>query len=120
MDERRKFVRLGSRFMADYRVVGKNEAHHTLTRNLGGGGISLFAESKLDPGTMLTIDLAFPDRKKSVKFTAEVVWSGALLLENKGSQPREFEIGIRFVDISPEDQKAILQYTTLGSPPSTA
>ena len=115
MEERRKFIRLGLRVNASYKVLETGESHEALTRNVGGGGISLFTEKKLDTDTMLSITITISDRNRPIEFTARVVWSGALILSEGDETPHLFETGVKFVDISPENHAMILQYTAKGS-----
>jgi hypothetical protein len=120
-EDRRRFIRLPSRLNASYKVIGAEPNRNLLTRNTGGGGIGFFTESLLPPGTVLRVELKFPSRKKPVAFTAEVIWSGKLLLEKlEVPQPRAYEVGVRFLDIAPEDQEFLMDYSARSSdePPS--
>ena len=116
MDERRKFVRLSSRLNANYEIIGSGQTRHAMTGNVGGGGASLFTESRLAPGTLLRVEIAADDRPQPVRFTAEVVWSGALLLEDGDARPRAFETGVRFIDISETDRAFLLEAGRLRPP----
>ena len=117
MEDRRQFVRLGLQLNAEYELLGSGAAHSALTRNLGGGGVSLFTEQRLASGTMLRVRLTLPGRPRPIAFTGEVIWSGALLLEDRDAPPRAFETGIRFVDITPEDLVLIATQRGAGSLP---
>ena len=120
-EERRRFVRLPSRLNASYKVIGAEPNRNLLTRNTSGGGIGFFTDSLLPPGAVLRVELKFPSLKNPVTFTAEVVWSGKLLLERQADpHPRAYEVGVRFIDIALEDQEFLMDYSTHGSeePPS--
>jgi c-di-GMP-binding flagellar brake protein YcgR len=117
MDDRRQFIRLSSRLKASCNVLGDNESLGTLTRNVSGGGMSLFTKVRVPTGTVVGIEVFFPGRVAPVRFTAEVVWSGALIQSGEGGEQRAFETGVRFLDIAPEDRAFILQY---ASKPSAA
>jgi len=117
MEERRHFIRLPAHLVTHYTVIGSGPPQASLTRNTSGGGIGFFTESQLAPGTVLEVTVAFPNRQQPLAFTAEVVWSGKLLLARDGEEPRAYETGVRFIEIAPEDQAFIMQYSTSGAPP---
>jgi c-di-GMP-binding flagellar brake protein YcgR len=111
-EERRKFVRLNSRLPVVYKVVGEDQGFSSLTRNVGGGGIALFTEKRLAPGTVLEVEVAFANRPRPVRFTASVIWSGALILQEGDRRPRAYEAGVRFLDVAPADRDFILEYAS--------
>ena len=121
MEERRNFVRLPSRLTATYHIIGVTEDDlAVLTRNIGGGGVAFFTESSLKAGTLLQVEVRFPNRQRPVRFTAEVIWSGELLLGSTDREPRAFETGVRFASISDEDRKFLMRYSTSPSPSRSA
>ena len=120
LEERRRFVRLPARLHASYQIVSVRRHLTSLTRDTGGGGIGFFTESSLAPGTVLEVQVQFPNRQRAVEFTAEVVWSGKLLLDSTDDRPRAFETGVRFLDISSEDQAFIMQYSASNAPSPSA
>lgn len=110
MEERRKFVRLQSRLKAKCWVLGTEEPLSSTSRNIGGGGISLFTKRRLAPGTVLGIEVYFPSRLAPVRFTGEVIWSGELITAGEQDALNTYETGVRFLDITPEDRAYILKY----------
>src|SRR3990167_1788519 len=110
MEERRKFVRLQSRLKSKCWVLGTEEPLSSLSRNIGGGGISLFTKRRLAPGTVLGIEVYFPGRLAPVRFTGEVIWSGELITSGAQDSLNTFETGVRFLDITPEERAYILKY----------
>lgn len=95
MDERRRFVRLDTRIEASYSVLSKGRAARVVTKNVSAGGICLFLEEEIAPGTRLQVDLTLPDRKKPVRFTAEVAWCEAYEMVAPGEHRRSVEAGPR-------------------------
>src|SRR3989338_4857721 len=114
MEERRKFVRLQSRLKAKCWVLGTQEPLSTLSRNIGGGGISLFTKRRQAPGTVLGIEVYFPERLVPVRFTGEVIWSGELITSGAQDALNTYETGVQFLDISPEDRTYILKYAEIS------
>ncbi|MDP3703147.1 MAG: PilZ domain-containing protein [Candidatus Omnitrophota bacterium] len=110
MQERRKFVRLQSRLQAKCWVIGTEEPLSSTSRNIGGGGISLFTKRRLAPGTVLGIEVSFPGRAAPVRFKGEVIWSGELIASDGQELRIPYETGVRFLEIAPDDREFILQY----------
>ena len=110
MEERRKFVRLQFRLKAKCRVLGTEDPLSSLSRNIGGGGISLFTKRRLAAGTVLGIEVYFPGRMAPVRFTGEVIWSGELITSGAQDALNTYETGVQFLDITPEDRTYILKY----------
>ena len=90
----------------------------SLTKDTSGGGISFFTKSLIAPGTVVKLQIQLPDRPRPVTCTAQVVWSGPLLREHPTQQDAGFEAGVRFLDITPDDQRFMLQYSTVNAPPA--
>ncbi len=118
MQERRRATRLGAWLHATYTIPGAEEKpSNALVRTTSEGGISLFTERALAPGTLVRVEVRFPNQRP-VTFTAEVRWSQPLLLAGASPGSRAHETGMVFRDIAPEDRKTIMLYTVL-SPPTT-
>ena len=110
MEERRKFVRLYSRLKAKCWVLGTEEPLSLLSRNIGGGGISMFTKRRLPPGSVVGIEVYFLGRLAPIRFTGEVVWSGELITAGTEDALNTYETGVKFLDITPEDRDFILKY----------
>ena len=115
MEERRKFVRLQSHLKAKCWALGTEEPLSSLSRNIGGGGISLFTKRRLAPGTVLGIDVFFPTHAAPIRFTGEVIWSGKLIAATAREAATPYETGVRFLKIAPEDREFILRYAETNS-----
>lgn len=115
VDNRRRFIRIPARLNAQFTMIGSEPSRNILARNVSGGGIGFFTDTKLPRGTVLRVELKFPTRTRSVIFTGEVVWSGKLLLERGDDHPRGYEVGIRFINIDPDDLGFIVSYSASSS-----
>lgn len=113
MEERRRFVRLDTRLDVTYTVLPSGSPQQTVLKNLGGGGICLFADRVLKPGTCLQVAMKLPGREPPVNFTAEVVWSEPYEVIGRTERRKAVEVGVRFLEIAPQDQEAILQHVIL-------
>ena len=117
MDERRRFVRLPVKLNTAIQVVGAENPLLSLTKDTSGGGIAFFTRDLVAPGTVVQLQLKFPERPKAIVCKAQVIWSGPLLREHTSKNDAGFEAGVRFLEIAPEDQRFILQYSTVNAPP---
>lgn len=113
MQQRRRFARIFSQLHACYKVVGSDTVHNSLTSNAGGGGVELFTHVQLSPGSVIEVEVKFPARQRHFRFTAEVTWSSKLLIEGRNGHGRLYTTGVRFIDIAPEDQAFIVQFSSL-------
>ena len=117
MEERRRFVRLDTRLEVEYTVLPTGSPRVTVSKDISGGGICLFADRVLPVGTKLQIAMRLPGREQPAHFTAEVMWSEQYEVIGRTQQDKAVEVGVRFVDISPQDREAILQHVILSMKP---
>ena len=117
MEERRKFVRLDTRLEAAYAVLPSGQKLKGTTKDIGGSGICLFTDSVLASGTRLQVALTLPGREQPVHFIGEVVWSEAYEVIAKNERRRAVETGLRFVEITPQDQQGVMQHVILNVQP---
>ncbi|MBI4597734.1 MAG: PilZ domain-containing protein [Candidatus Omnitrophica bacterium] len=108
--ERRRFVRFTTWLDMRYAVADAAEVSSALTRNISGGGMGFFTKLRLTPGTVLKLEVKFPQRAEPVRCTAEVVWSGPLLLFGQDDAPHAYETGVRILEIAPQDQEFLIQH----------
>ena len=114
MEERRQFVRLDTRLETSYTVLPTGTAKTLITKDIGGGGVCLFADKPLSAGTRLQVSMKLPGRDAPVNFTGEVVWSEEYEMIGKTQRQKAVEAGIRFVEISPQDREAVMQHVILS------
>ena len=114
MEERRQFVRLDTRLEVSYAALPSGKMEGAATKDISGRGICLFTQQVLAPGTRLQISMKLPDRERPVNFMAEVVWSEAYEMIGKTERRRSAETGIRFVEVSAQDQAAIMHHVILS------
>jgi c-di-GMP-binding flagellar brake protein YcgR len=120
--ERRAFVRLTSKLTATYRLAdpAKNlldETVPSLTKDVSAGGVRLATAIQFPAGTQIAVKVKFPDRAAPVEFMAEVVWSQLAVQNEAADRTRRYDTGMRFLKISPEDQKFVLQHAALNRRP---
>ena len=122
MEERRRFMRLDTRLDVTYTVLPTGNAQQTISKDIGGGGVCFFADKPLAPGTCLQVAMKLPGREQPVHFTAEVIWSEPYEVIGKTERQRAVEVGVRFLEIAPNDLEAIMQHVirSFKSPRSSA
>lgn len=114
LEERRQFVRLDTRLETSYTVLPSGTAKAIVTKDIGGGGVCLFADKPMAPGTRLQVSMKLPGRETPVHFTGEVIWSEEYEVIGKTQRQKSVEAGVRFVEISPQDREAVLQHVILS------
>jgi hypothetical protein len=102
-DERRTFVRVQAHVMVRpasilARVVPRR------VNDVSLGGLRCFSDDGHRPGERLELELRFPDGRSALVL-AEVVWSEPL----PAGAPARFDIGMRYVDCSPDSLALIRQ-----------
>ena len=119
MEEHRRFVRFVSRMDVAYALLPAGVAQHTIARDISAGGLRLFMDKTLAPGTQLQVALRLPGREQPVNAIAEIVWSEASETFGRGESQRSVEVGVRCLEISPQDQEAITQFIEVSLRPAS-
>lgn len=106
-DERRLFKRIDDERYVDFRLLKKMEVNSinegkAIDRNISAGGLLLLLEEDLPMGTFLELKFDYPDG--SVVYTIGKVVRKE---EIKEGDKTYFGLGIKFTNISTEDQKRI-------------
>lgn len=101
--DRRLFHRLDGIVNVRYGVKGRDRRKaESLPRNIGGGGVGFCLPEKLQPGTLLELEITVPDNpEKAVLGMGQVQWTkpfGAIGTEQRVDL---HETGVQFVDIDP-------------------
>ena len=117
MEERRRFVRLDTRLEVEYSVLPSGSPRATVSKDISGGGICLFADRMLPVATKLQIAMRLPGRESPVHFTGEVMWSEQYEVIGRTQRDKAVEVGVRFVEIAPQDREAIMQHVILSMKP---
>ena len=119
MQERRRFVRLNARLNVDCTVLPAGVAQRAVSKDIGGGGFRLWTEKPLEPGTVLQLAIALPGWDAPVNAAAEVVWSEQSKTTGRIENRKSVEVGIRCVEISPNDHAALTRFVSAGLHPAT-
>lgn len=112
MQEQRQFVRLDTRLGVTYQVAGSPVS--SVTKDISAGGICVFLNDVLQPGTSLRIEIQLPERPQPIAFIGEVAWCDSYEIVGRGQRERSIEAGIKFSQIDPQDRQTILQHVILG------
>jgi len=92
-----------------YTALPHDTPKETLTADVGGGGISLFASSAYPSGTQLQVVLDLPGEESPVPCMTEVVWSQRSSVMGQ-SGPEAAAVGLRITEIAPRDQDRLMHY----------
>ncbi len=101
--DRRIFQRLEGIVNVRYGVKGRDKHKlESLPRNIGGGGVGICLTEKLQPGTLLELEITVPDNpQKAILGSGEVLWTKPFGLIEAEQTVSLYETGIKFIDINP-------------------
>ena len=114
--ERRRFLRGHTRLTTFLKILETGRVQRVLTKNVSSSGVCLITDEILAAGTLVEVEMKFPDREQSVAFQGVVKWSGLA----SGSEPsaHTVETGVQFISIDPKDRALIAHYVKLNAPPT--
>ena len=116
-EERRRFIRIHSRLMVIVKFLDTGKVRRALTKNISAGGICLVTEELLKTGTQVEVELKLPDRDKAILLMGIVKWSKPIGEPPKPYENPTAETGVEFVQIDPDDQRQLMFYAKLNTPP---
>lgn len=99
-EERRRYPRLRAPIYC--RPVGPLAGRGGLLVDVGLGGVRVYSDAPMEPGHRIEVELRLPDESK-LTFLTEVVW----LQELPADAPASFDVGLQFLDLTPEDIEAL-------------
>ncbi|MBL7131678.1 MAG: PilZ domain-containing protein [Candidatus Omnitrophica bacterium] len=98
MKERRQYIRISKFLEVTYRIADGFLRSGSRSIDVSGRGIRLPTFQRLEPRTILELEIRLLESRKSIVATGEVAW----LREKRGKQ-FPYEIGIKFIKIAPID-----------------
>ena len=115
-EERRQFPRLNHAHPVQMRNLYRPQELFTgsLSRDLSAGGVRVTSNGFLPRDSRLVVELILPESLKRIRAIGRVAWV------------REFpvsgtcDVGLQFVQFSPEDRESIAGYVERGSTLSAA
>ncbi len=102
--DRRQFLRLAASLPVAYSQVSAGERASARTADVGAQGVQLVVEEPLPIGSHLAIELRLAERV--ISFVGEIVWRQSV---EGGSGGWSYQVGVKFLTISPQDQQAIVR-----------
>ena len=117
--ERRQFIRVRTRLTTFVTLMSNGKVQRALTRDIGGGGVCLLAETALSLGTEVKLEIQLPDREAPIASRAVVLWSRTVAPAadaSEGDQPT-LETGMSFLEIDPKERALLTQYARLNAVP---
>jgi len=104
---RRRFKRLDTHVKVQYSLLARpSQSSDGRLSNISGAGLYIRCKKTYPIKTKLNLEIKLPDIAEAMKISGSVVWNA-----DKDVQPHEYPgMGIRFTDISYDEQKDILDY----------
>ena len=100
MDERRQNIRINKSLEVRYRISNNFLRSGSRSVDVSRAGMRLPTIQRLEPGTILELEIHSLETNKPIVATGEVVW-----LNKKPGERFPFEIGIKFIKIAPSDSE---------------
>lgn len=94
--DRRMFDRIDGIVAVRYSPAGSSVEHYATTKNISGGGIKISLLRKLEPGTLIDIEIFKINSNSSARCRGEVMWIKRTAEKGK----RCFEAGIKFAGLN--------------------
>lgn len=111
--DKRIFQRIEGIANVRYAVRGRDKRKmETLPRNIGGGGLGICLTERLQPGTVIELEITVPDNpKKPILGTGEVMWTKPFGEISIDKTVDLHETGIKFIDIDPISVGRVYTYS---------
>lgn len=109
MDDRRRYRRLKEGIRVVFRILDKVEKEESKVLNFSTGGLCLSLRDRLEPGTLLELGLALPDKKDFFYTSAKVVWSSGVPVRDEAGNSY-YETGVKFLKMNLSNRKEIIKY----------
>jgi hypothetical protein len=93
--ERRFFERIDADLAVRYSPYGSDKEYCTTSKNISGGGIRISLLKKLEPGTLLDLELFKYNSPVKTRCRGRIAW---MWNEPSDHNNRYFEAGIEFID----------------------
>ena len=102
MQEKRKYLRINKSMVVSYAISRNFLKSGSRSQNVSLGGMALPTIQRLEPGTILDMEIQLEEEKKAVPIMAEVVWS-----QRKVDSRYPFEAGVKFFEVNDFDRDNI-------------
>src|SRR4030043_1341445 len=94
--ENRVFSRIDGELAVRYSPQGTDSEFCTTTKNISGGGMRMSLLKKLEPGTVLDLEIFKYDSDLTARCKGKVVWLWDAPMDTENEQL--FEAGIKFLN----------------------
>jgi hypothetical protein len=105
MKDRRQYLRFAEAFPVRFKLIKSALGMSARSENLSEDGLRICGLQKIEPGTPLKLNFHLPEDKNPIMTIGEVMWQNEKRDTNFPSI-----MGIKFVDISPDDRDRIRDY----------
>ncbi len=105
-EERRRYIRLSKPININFTHSGKDKVLHTVSKNVSAVGVGFETKEKLEPGSLLKLEIELPKAPNPVHVLGKVVWSKRVTLEDGSPH----SAGIEFTKIEEDNKNTFLKY----------
>ena len=109
--ERRKFPRIEREIIVRYKILSTPEKQlDAKTKNISAGGMCLVTREKMELGTVVAMEIRFPQMREPILTTSRIIWCSESKLGPNPAGHMRFDNGIEFTQISEADRQQIIKY----------
>ena len=103
--ERRKEIRLPIKVNING-INNRGDIIDFKTLNISEGGICISTRQYIELPEINELNLYFPDEKNEINTKTTVLWT------KKNEKTKEYQVGLKFIDLAEKDQDALWEYLT--------
>ncbi|NQT95392.1 MAG: PilZ domain-containing protein [Candidatus Omnitrophica bacterium] len=113
--ERRRFPRVNARLPLQFKDIQRPiEAYTgTLTKDVSEGGARFISSDFLSIFTRVLLEMSVPSFSRPIKAISKVAWIQKIPRSN------QYNVGIRFMDMTEEDKKHLASFIAKSPAPKT-
>jgi len=110
--EKRKYARLDIRSKINFSIQETpdketpKERFRGIGKNIGAEGLLFSCDKKLGEGTLLDLEILFPEKTDTIFISGEVRWCK----ENTSSDKNTYDIGVKFSSINKNHVLLLIKY----------
>ena len=114
-EEKRDFRRIKITCKISVVFNGKQSVFNSHTEDISAGGMMVIIDKEIAPSTVVDLELLLWYGDGPIKCKGKIVWVNEIT--PKGTEPRLFNTGIQFIEISNSDRENIKNFvnTTIST-----
>ncbi|MBI4844906.1 MAG: PilZ domain-containing protein [Candidatus Omnitrophica bacterium] len=112
MEQKRKHMRVEDLVEVEFVSVASEATViiKTKTRDIGAGGVKVYLNHRIFPGTKLQLNIKIPNEKTDIQSEAEVISADLIGVIGDKGQERLYETRLKFIKMEAQDKNKIIRH----------